>query len=150
MIHAANRGEKFTTIFVNNAIYGMTGGQMAPTTLLGQKAATAPKGRDPVEAGMGYPIRVSELLATLDGTRYIARGAVNNPVNTRKLKGYIKKAFEAQLDGEGFTMVEVLSQCPTNWGMEPLGSVEWLEENMIPVFPLGEIKDTLGLKPGTI
>ena len=143
MIHAANRGEKFTTIFVNNAIYGMTGGQMAPTTLIGQKAATAPEGRDPVEAGMGYPIRVCELLATLDGTRYIARGAVNTPANVRKLKTYIKKAFEAQLAGIGFTMVEVLSQCPTNWGMEPVQSVEWLEQNMIPVFPLGEIKNTL-------
>jgi 2-oxoglutarate ferredoxin oxidoreductase subunit beta len=92
---------------------------------------------------MGYPIRVSELLATLDGTRYIARGAVNNPANIRKLKTYIKKAFEAQTAGLGFTMVEVLSPCPTNWGMEPVKSVEWLEQNMIPVFPLGEIKDTL-------
>jgi 2-oxoglutarate ferredoxin oxidoreductase subunit beta len=141
MIHAANRGEKFTTIFVNNAIYGMTGGQMAPTTLIGQKAATAPEGRDPAEAG--NPIRVSELLAVLDGTRYIARGAVNTPANARKLKSYIKKAFEAQMEGIGFTMVEVLSQCPTNWGMEPVQSVEWLEQNMIPVFPLGEIKNTL-------
>ncbi|MDR1636360.1 MAG: 2-oxoglutarate oxidoreductase [Treponema sp.] len=147
MIHAANRGEKFTTIFVNNAIYGMTGGQMAPTTLIGQKAATAPEGRDPAEAGMGYPIRVCELLATLEGTRYIARGAVNNPANTRKLKAYIKKAFQAQMAGAGFTMVEVLSQCPTNWGMEPVQSVEWLEQNMIPVFPLGEIKNTLGEAP---
>jgi 2-oxoglutarate ferredoxin oxidoreductase subunit beta len=148
MIHAANRGEKFTTIFVNNAIYGMTGGQMAPTTLLGQKATTAPEGRDPVGAGMGYPIRVSELLATLDGSRYIARGAVNTPANTRTLKRYIKKAFEAQMAGIGFTMVEVLSQCPTNWGMDPVRSVEWLEQNMIPVFPLGEIKNTLNSAPG--
>ncbi|MCL2319270.1 MAG: thiamine pyrophosphate-dependent enzyme [Treponema sp.] len=144
MIHAANRGEKFTTIFVNNAIYGMTGGQMAPTTLIGQKAATAPHGRDPGEAGMGYPIRVSELLATLDGTAYIARGAVNNPVNVRKTRGYIKKALELQMSGIGFTMVEVLSQCPTNWSMNSLESVEWLERNMIPVFPLGEIKNTPG------
>ena len=143
MIHAANRGEKFTTIFVNNAIYGMTGGQMAPTTLVGQKATTAPNGRDPDEAGMGYPVRVSELLAVLDGTRYIARGAVNSPGNIRKTRKYIKKAFEAQLAGKGFTMVEVLSPCPTNWGMEPIPAVEWLEKNMIPVFPLGEIKDTL-------
>ncbi|MDR0656486.1 MAG: 2-oxoglutarate oxidoreductase [Treponema sp.] len=143
MIHAANRGEKFTTIFVNNAIYGMTGGQMAPTTLVGQKAATAPHGRDPDAAGMGYPIRVGELLATLEGSRYIARGAVNNAANVRKTKTYIKKAFEAQMQGKGFTMVEVLSQCPTNWSMEPLQSVEWLEKNMIPVFPLGEIKNTL-------
>lgn len=143
IIHAANRGEKFTTIFVNNAIYGMTGGQMAPTTLVGQKATTAPLGRDPVEAGMGYPIRVSELLAQLDGTRYIARGAVNNPANVRKTRQYIKKAFEAQMAGVGFTMVEVLSQCPTNWGMEPVPSVEWLEGSMIPFYPLGEIKNQL-------
>jgi 2-oxoglutarate ferredoxin oxidoreductase subunit beta len=143
MIHAANRGEKFTTIFVNNAIYGMTGGQMAPTTLIGQKAATAPYGRDPEDAGMGYPIRVCELLAQLDGTRYIARGAVNNAANIRKTRGYIKKAFEAQMAGIGFTMVEVLSPCPTNWSMDPVQAVEWLENNMIPVFPLGEIKNTL-------
>jgi 2-oxoglutarate ferredoxin oxidoreductase subunit beta len=143
MIHAANRAERFTTIFVNNAIYGMTGGQMAPTTLVGQKAATAPAGRDPDAAGMGYPIRVSELLATLDGSRYIARGAVNNAANTRKTKQYIRRAFEAQMRGEGFTMVEVLSPCPTNWSMDPVQAVEWLENNMIPVFPLGEIKNTL-------
>jgi 2-oxoglutarate ferredoxin oxidoreductase subunit beta len=143
MIHAANRGEKFTTIFVNNAIYGMTGGQMAPTTLIGQKAATAPLGRDPVEAGMGYPIRVSELLTALEGTVYIARGAVNNAANIRKTRQYIKKAFVAQISGRGFTMVEVLSPCPTNWGMEPVEAVEWLEKNMIPVFPLGEIKNKL-------
>ncbi|MCL2833211.1 MAG: thiamine pyrophosphate-dependent enzyme [Treponema sp.] len=140
MIHAANRGEKFTTIFVNNAIYGMTGGQMAPTTLIGQKAATAPYGRDAVEAGMGYPIRVAELLSCLDGTAYIARGAVNNPANVRKTRNYIRKAIQLQMSGVGFTMVEVLSQCPTGWSMEPDESVEWLEKNMIPVFPLGEIK----------
>jgi 2-oxoglutarate ferredoxin oxidoreductase subunit beta len=144
IIHAANRGEKFTTVFVNNAIYGMTGGQMAPTTLVGQKATTAPRGRDPVEAGMGYPIKVSELLSQLEGTRYIARGAVNNPANVRKTKTYIKKAFEAQLAGVGFTMVEILSQCPTNWSMSPVDSVGWLEQNMIPFYPLGEIKNQLG------
>jgi 2-oxoglutarate ferredoxin oxidoreductase subunit beta len=143
MIHAANRGEKFTTIFVNNAIYGMTGGQMAPTTLIGQKAATAPYGRDPDAAGMGYPIRVSELLATLEGVRYVARGSVHNAANIRKTRSYIKKAFEAQMSGVGFTAIEILSPCPTNWGMEPVKAVEWLEENMIPVFPLGEIKNTL-------
>ncbi|MDR3130666.1 MAG: 2-oxoglutarate oxidoreductase [Treponema sp.] len=143
MIHAANRGEKFTTVFVNNAIYGMTGGQMAPTTLVGQKAATAPLGRDPEKAGMGYPMRVAELLAGLEGSRYIARGAVNSAGNVRKTKIYIKKALEAQMRGEGFTMVEVLSQCPTNWGMAPLESLDWLENNMIPVFPLGEVKNTL-------
>jgi 2-oxoglutarate ferredoxin oxidoreductase subunit beta len=143
MVHAANRAEKFTTIFVNNAIYGMTGGQMAPTTLLGQRATTAPKGRDAEEAGMGYPIRVSEMLATLEGTRYIARGAVSNAVNVRKTKQYIKKAFEAQLAGLGSTMVEILSPCPTNWNMEPTAAVDWLEKNMIPVYPLGEVKNTL-------
>jgi 2-oxoglutarate ferredoxin oxidoreductase subunit beta len=143
MIHAANRGERFTTIFVNNAIYGMTGGQMAPTTLVGQKAVTAPFGRDPGTSGMGYPIKVAELLAQLEGTRYIARGAVNNAANVRKTRQYIKKAFEAQLAGTGSTIVEILSQCPTNWGMEPEQAVNWLEEHMIPVFPLGEIKNTL-------
>ena len=143
MIHAANRGEKFTTIFVNNAIYGMTGGQMAPTTLIGQKATTAPLGRDPGEKGMGYPFHVCEVLSVLEGTRYAARGSVHNAANIRKTRQYIKKAFEAQLSGKGFTMVEVLSPCPTNWGMEPVEAVEWLEKNMIPVFPLGEIKNTL-------
>ena len=143
MIHAANRGEKFTTIFVNNAIYGMTGGQMAPTTLVGQKATTAPFGRDPGAAGMGYPVHVSELLATLEGSRYVARGTVSGAANVRKTRQYIKKAFEAQLSGQGFTMVEILSPCPTNWGMSPAAAVEWLEKNMIPVFPLGEIKNSL-------
>ncbi|MCL2070591.1 MAG: thiamine pyrophosphate-dependent enzyme, partial [Treponema sp.] len=118
MIHAANRGEKFTTIFVNNAIYGMTGGQMAPTTLIGQKATTSPLGRDPVKAGMGYPIRVSELLETLDGSAYIARGTVTNAAQVRKTRGYIRKALELQMSGIGFTMVEVLSPCPTGWGVD--------------------------------
>ncbi len=144
-VHAANRGEKFTTIFVNNAIYGMTGGQMAPTTLVGQKATTAPFGRDPVDAGMGYPVKVLEMLATLEGTKYLARGAVNNVVNVRKTKQYIKKAFEAQLRGEGFTMVEILSQCPTNWGMDPVESNAWLESSMMPVFKLGVLKDELSV-----
>ncbi|HSV56318.1 MAG TPA: thiamine pyrophosphate-dependent enzyme [Magnetospirillaceae bacterium] len=143
IVHAANRGEKFTTIFVNNAIYGMTGGQMAPTTLVGQKATTAPYGRDPVGAGMGYPIHVLELLASLEGTRYLARGAVNNAANVRKTKQYIRKAFEAQMRGIGFTLVEILAQCPTNWGMEARESVEWLEKNMIPFYKLGEVKDSL-------
>ena len=142
-VHAANRGEKFTTIFVNNAIYGMTGGQMAPTTLVGQHATTAPYGRDPIEAGMGYPIRVLEMLATLGGTKYLARGAVNNAVNIRKTKQYIKKAFEAQMRGEGSTMVEILSQCPTNWAMDPQESVQWVADNMIPFYKLGEIKNEL-------
>ncbi|HOF85826.1 MAG TPA: thiamine pyrophosphate-dependent enzyme [Treponemataceae bacterium] len=143
IIHAANRGEKFTTVFVNNAIYGMTGGQMAPTTLVGQKAATAPLGRDPGAAGMGYPIRVCEMLATLEGTRYLARGTVTTPANVQKLKGYLKKAFTAQMAGVGFSMVEVLSPCGTNWGMNPVDAVSWIEDAMVPVFPLGEIKNEL-------
>jgi 2-oxoglutarate ferredoxin oxidoreductase subunit beta len=149
MIHAANRAEKFTTIFVNNAIYGMTGGQMAPTTLLGQKATTAPNGRDAIEAGMGYPIRVAELLATLDGTAYVARSAVHNAANVRKTKGYIRKALELQMSGVGFTMVEVISQCPTGWSMDAEQSVDWLEKNMLPVFPLGVIK-TPAAKQGAV
>jgi 2-oxoglutarate ferredoxin oxidoreductase subunit beta len=140
MIHAANRGEKFTTIFVNNAIYGMTGGQMAPTTLIGQKATTAPLGRDPVAAGMGYPIRVAELLATLDGSAYIARGAVNTAPNVRKTRSYIRKAIELQMSGVGFTMVEILSPCPTGLGISPEEAIDWLDKNMVPVFPLGEVK----------
>lgn len=124
---------------------------MAPTTLVGQRATTAPEGRDPIGAGMGYPIKVCELLATLEGTKYLARGAVNNAVNIRKTKGYIRKAFEAQMRGEGFTMVEILSQCPTNWQMTPLESIEWLEKNMIAFYPLGEIKNTLGATtPGQV
>jgi 2-oxoglutarate ferredoxin oxidoreductase subunit beta len=143
IIHAANRGEKFTTIFVNNAIYGMTGGQMAPTTLIGQVATTAPYGRDPGEAGMGYPIQVCELLSSLGGTKYLARGAVNNAANVRKTKQYIRKAFEAQMRGEGFTMVEILSPCPTNWHLDPIESVKWVEDAMMPLYKLGEIKNTL-------
>lgn len=140
MIHAANRGEKFTTIFVNNAIYGMTGGQMAPTTLVGQKAATAPQGRDPGEAGMGYPIRVAELLANLGGTRYIARGSVSNAAQVRQTRRFLRRAFEYQMAGMGSTIVEILSPCPTNWGLDPGASCDWLEKNMTAVFPLGEIK----------
>jgi 2-oxoglutarate ferredoxin oxidoreductase subunit beta len=143
IIHAANRGEKFTVIFVNNAIYGMTGGQMAPTTLVGQKAATAPDGRDPVGQGMGYPIRVCELLATLEGTRYLARGSVDTPAHVVKTKEYIKKAFQAQMDGIGFTMVEILSPCPTNWGMDAVESVDWIASTMSKHYPLGEIKNEL-------
>jgi len=147
IVHAANRGEKFTTIFVNNAIYGMTGGQMAPTTLVGQKATTAPKGRDPDVAGMGYPVRVCEMLASLDGTRYLARGAVDTAADVRKTKQYIKRAFEAQLRGVGFTMVEVLSPCPTNWQMSPSEASAWVTSAMLPVFPLGEIKNDLPPTP---
>lgn len=143
IIHAANRGEKFTTIFVNNAIYGMTGGQMAPTTLVGQVATTSPKGRDPIGAGMGYPIRVCELLSSLGGTKYLARGSVDSVPNIRKTKKYIKTALEAQMRGEGFTLVEVLSQCPTNWKMSPHDSIDWMQQNMLTFYPVGEIKNTL-------
>jgi 2-oxoglutarate ferredoxin oxidoreductase subunit beta len=141
-LHAANRGERFTTVFVNNAIYGMTGGQMAPTTLIGQKAATAPEGRDP-SAGAGYPVRMAELFALLDGTRYIARGSVHTPGHIRTLKKYLRTALRAQLDGIGSTIVEILAPCPTNWGMESAAALDWIEREMVKTFPLGEIKNTL-------
>ena len=140
IVHAAMRGEKFTTIFINNAIYGMTGGQMAPTTLIGQKATTCPLGRTVEQAGK--PIRVAEMLSTLDGLVYAERVCVADMANLNKAKKAIKKAFQLQMERKGFTFVEVLSTCPTNWGMTPLKSVEWLKENMIPYYPLGVIKDT--------
>lgn len=139
IIHAAARGEKFTTIFVNNAIYGMTGGQMAPTTLIGQKATTSPQGRD--SQLQGYPIRMSEILATLDGAAFIARVSVHNSQEVAKTKKMIRQAFEMQISGEGFTLVEVLSSCPTNWGLTPVEALKWLEINMIPYYPLGVKKD---------
>lgn len=135
IVHAAARGEKFTTIFVNNAIYGMTGGQMAPTTLLGQETTTSPNGRN--AATQGYPVHMAEMLATVDGAAYIARVSVHNPQEVAKAKKAIRKAFEVQLAGLGFSMVEVLSTCPTNWGVSPLEALQWLEKNMIPVYPLG-------------
>ncbi len=139
IVHAAHRGEKITTIFVNNAIYGMTGGQMAPTTLVGQKTTTSPYGRD--EAWCGKPIRVSEMLATIEGAAYIERVALNTNANIIKAKKAIRKAFECQMSGKGFAMVEVLSTCPTNWGLSPVEAMKWLEENMIPYYPLGVFKD---------
>lgn len=142
IVHAAARGEKITTVFVNNAIYGMTGGQMAPTTLVDQVTNTSPYGRQPETAGL--PIKVSEMLATLDGAKYIARVAVNTPANMAKAKGAIKKAFEVQIKGEGFALVEVLSTCPTNWGMTPLEANEWLEKNLISYYPLGIFKNVEG------
>lgn len=138
IIHAAHRGEKFTTIFVNNAIYGMTGGQMAPTTLIGQKATTAPYGRDAATTGM--PLRMSEMLATIDGAVFVERVTVHNVAGIRKAKKAIKKAFEVQLAGLGFGIVEILSTCPTNWGITPVESLKWLEENMIPYYPLGNFR----------
>ena len=140
IVHAAMRGEKFTTIFVNNAIYGMTGGQMAPTTLIGQKATTCQDGRTAAQAGM--PIRMAELLSTLDGCVYAERVCVTDIANLNKAKRAIKKAFQKQMAGEGFTFIEVLSTCPTNWGLTPLKANEWLKENMIPYYPLGVIKET--------
>jgi 2-oxoglutarate ferredoxin oxidoreductase subunit beta len=138
IVHAAHRGEKFTTIFVNNAIYGMTGGQMAPTTLVGQKTTTSPYGRD--EATTGKPIKMSELLATIDGAKFVERVAVNTPANIRKAKKAIKEAFKVQLEGKGFGIVEVLSTCPTNWGLTPVEAMKWLEKDMIPYYPLGNFK----------
>lgn len=139
VVHAAARGEKITTVFINNGIYGMTGGQMAPTTLPGMKATTAQLGRD-VNI-QGYPIRVSELLATLDGAAYIERVAVNTPAHVIKAKKAIKKALEVQKTKAGFSMIEVLCSCPTNWGKTPVEAMEFVEEKMIPYYPLGVYKD---------
>ena len=140
IVHAAMRGEKFTTIFINNAIYGMTGGQMAPTTLIGQKATTAPLGRAKEQAGM--PIRVAEMLSTLDGCVYAERVCVTDIPHLNKTKKALKKAFQRQMAGDGFTFVEVLAACPTNWGMEIDEANQWLMENMAAYYPLGVIKDT--------
>lgn len=139
IVHAATRGENITVIFINNAIYGMTGGQMAPTTLIGQVTTTTPYGRDPGKAG--YPIRMSEMLATLEGSAYIERVSVHDIKHINQAKRAIKKAFEIQLSGKGFSMVEVLSTCPTNWGMTPVEALKWLEQNMIPYYPLGVKKE---------
>ena len=139
IVHAAMRGEKITAIFVNNAIYGMTGGQMAPTTLLGQKATTAPFGRQ--KDLHGSPIRMCEMLSTLDGCAYAERVMVADPASIVKAKRAIKKAFELQLAGAGFTIVELLSTCPTNWGLTPVEATGWLKENLVPYFPLGVFAD---------
>ncbi len=138
-VHAAARRENITVIFVNNAIYGMTGGQMAPTTLPGQVTQTSPYGRD-VET-VGYPVKVCELLQNVDGAAYLERVSVNNPANVKKAKKAIKKAFQNQIEGKGFSLVEVVSTCPTNWGMTPEKALTWLEENMLPYYPLGVYKD---------
>lgn len=145
-VHSAARGENITIIFVNNAIYGMTGGQMAPTTLPGQVTQTSPYGRDP--EAVGLPVKVCELLSNVDGATYLERVAVNNVKNIKNAKKAIKKAFQNQLDGKGFSLVEVLSTCPTNWGMKPDKALEWLEENMIPYYPLGVYKDKTAEKEG--
>lgn len=138
IVHAAARGENITVIFINNAIYGMTGGQMAPTTLPGQKTTSSPSGRD-VEQ-MGFPIRMAEILATLDGAGYVVRRSLHDPKNIRLAKKAIRFAFEAQERGLGFSMVELLSTCPTNWGMTPLEALSWVEHHMVPAYPLEDFK----------
>ncbi len=143
-VHSATRNENITVIFVNNAIYGMTGGQMAPTSLPGQVTQTSPYGRDVTTAG--YPVKVSEMLATLDGPEYIERVAVNNVKNVKNAKKAILKAFKNQIEGKGFSLVEVVSSCPTNWGMTPSKALEWIDENMIPYYPLGVYKDRSAAK----
>jgi 2-oxoglutarate ferredoxin oxidoreductase subunit beta len=142
IIHAAARGEKITCIMVNNCNFGMTGGQHSPTTLVTQRTQTTAAGRDPEV--FGYPIRVAELLAQLDGTCYSVRTASHKPAQVKKTKRAIKRAFELQKARKGFTFVEVLSTCPVNWGVTPLAAVDWLEGNMIKHFPLGVFKDTTG------
>ena len=139
IVHACHRGEKLTVIFINNAIYGMTGGQMAPTTLPGQVTQTSPYGRD--VNTVGYPVKVCELLSNVDGAAYLERVAVNNVKNVKNAKKAIKKAFKNQIEGKGFSLVEVISTCPTNWGMTPQKALDWAEENMIPYYPLGVYKD---------
>jgi 2-oxoglutarate ferredoxin oxidoreductase subunit beta len=137
--HAANRGENITVIFVNNGVYGMTGGQMAPTTLLDQVTTTTPSGRDSIIAG--HPVRICEVFAQLDGTFYLERVAVNKPSAVLRAKKAIAKAFQYQLDGRGFSLVEILSPCPTNWKMDALKACVWIDEVMSKVFPLGVIKE---------
>lgn len=138
-VHAATRGENITVIFINNAIYGMTGGQMAPTSLPNQVTQTSPYGRDVLQAG--YPIRVCEMLSTLDGVALAQRVTVDNVKNVNTAKKAIKKAFEYQIAGKGYTIVEVLSTCPTNWGMSPQDALVWMEDNLMPYYPLGIYKD---------
>ena len=138
-VHSAARNENITIIFVNNAIYGMTGGQMAPTTLPGQITQTSPYGRD--TSCVGFPVKVCEMLSQVDGATYLERVAVNNVKNIKAAKAAIKKAFQYQIEGKGFSMVEVLSTCPTNWGLTPEKALTWLEENMLPYYPLGVYKD---------
>ena len=143
-VHAATRNENITVIFVNNAIYGMTGGQMAPTSLPGQVTQTSPYGRD--TAVQGYPVKVSEMLSTLDGPEFIARVAVNNVKNVKEAQKAIKKAFENQINKKGFSLIEVVSSCPTNWGMTPVDALKWIDEKMIPYYPLGVYKDRSATK----
>lgn len=138
-VHAATRGENITVIFVNNAIYGMTGGQMAPTSLPEQITQTSPYGRDVSTAG--YPVRVCELLSTLDGVTLAQRVSVDSVKNVRIAKKAIKRAFQNQIEGKGYSIIEILSACPTNWGLEPTEALQWLRDNMMPYYPLGIYKD---------
>ena len=138
-IHAANRGENFTVIFVNNAIYGMTGGQLAPTTLIGQRTKTSPFGRDPVTTG--YPLKMCEMLSQLKGPAYIERVSVHDVKNTIKTKKALKKALIYQMTGLGYSFIEVLSMCPTNWGVSPIEASQWVKDQMVDYFPLGVFKD---------
>ena len=138
-ISAANRGENIAVIFINNGIYGMTGGQMAPTTLIGMKASTAPKGRDAREHG--YPMHMCEILDQLTAPVYLERTSCNTPQNVIKTKNAIKKAFRNQVEGRGFSMVEIVTSCPTNWGMDALAALDYIEEKMLPEFPLGVVRD---------
>ena len=139
IVHIAHRGEKVSTIFVNNAIYGMTGGQMAPTTLIGQKTTTSPYGRK--EELAGKPIKISEMLATIDGAKFVERVSVDCPKNIRKAKKAIMKAFRTQIEGKGFAIVEVLSACPTNWGKTPAEALEWVRTDMMDYYPLANFRD---------
>jgi len=139
ILHAAHRGEQITVIFINNAVYGMTGGQMAPTTVLGQVTATTPLGR--AASGDGYPLQVAELLAMLPGTIYVERCSLHNPAQIRKAKKAVRHAFELQVDGAGgLSLVELLSACPTYWRMTPVKAAEWMEKKMTKIFPLGRLK----------
>ncbi len=148
IIHAATRGENITVVFINNANYGMTGGQMAPTTLPGQKTTSSPNGRD-VEM-MGFPIRMAELLSKLDGACYVVRRSLHDLKNIRLAKKALRIAFETQRRGLGFSLVELLSTCPTNWGLTPVQSLDWVEEKMVPYYPIGDFKvspDVAQIKP---
>jgi 2-oxoglutarate ferredoxin oxidoreductase subunit beta len=138
IMHVAARGENITVIFINNAIYGMTGGQMAPTTLPGQKTTSSPLGRDVEQTG--FPLHMAEILSNLDGAGYVVRRSLHDPKNIRMAKKAIRLAFETQLRGLGFSMVELLSTCPTNWGVNPLEALHWLEEHMLPVYPIQDFK----------
>jgi 2-oxoglutarate ferredoxin oxidoreductase subunit beta len=144
IMHAAARGENISVVFINNAIYGMTGGQMAPTTLPGQKTTSSPLGRDVEQTG--FPIRMAEVLSEMDGAGYIVRRSLHDPKNIRLAKKAIRMAFETQMRGLGFSLVELLSTCPTNWGITPLEALKWVEEHMVPVYPLEDFKVADALK----